>query len=111
MKKVWLLALLMTLGCTQNPKPSIQLAQTPTAHEAILKWKASNQKCWYRVWRSTTETGTYKEVKDAITVLTWTDTTVVGGDTYYYKVDCRNPNTNLVSANPRFSNIVKAIIP
>lgn len=104
MKYLWLI-FLVTLMVGQE---QLQVKVSTTQHEAKLSWKASNQKVNYRVWRSTTQTGKYTEIKSGITVLTYTDTTVVGGDTYYYKVDCRNPQTNATSG---YSNIVKAVIP
>jgi hypothetical protein len=85
-----------------------QMGNSLVVHSATLKWYASNQTVNYRVWRAPTLTGTFREIANSITVLTYKDSTVVGGQTYYYKVDARNPKTNLVSG---FSNTVRAAIP
>ena len=108
---VFLFSMLVYAQDTQVPgAPQIgsSVSSPQSGHSATLKWQASNQKVNYRVWRSTTLTGTYTEIKTNIQVLTYLDKTVTASQTYYYKVDCRNPTTNLVSG---YSNIVKAVVP
>jgi fibronectin type 3 domain-containing protein len=84
------------------------LVLLPGQHEAVLKWNPSDQVVNYRVHRSTSQNGPFPIIASGIKVTHWTDKTVQAGQTYYYVVDCRNPETNLVST---FSNEVKAVIP
>jgi hypothetical protein len=106
----FLLSSILLLGQVQVDvqTPSAPQFGPQTIHKAKLSWTASDQKVNYRVWRSAKEAGPYAAIADSIVVLTYTDLSVISGKTYYYKVDCRNPKTNLIS---KYSNIVEAVIP
>lgn len=91
-----------------HPDTVEDAAVAATTHGAKLTWNASDQKVNYRVWRAIKEAGPYTEIGNDIQSLTWTDTKVTAGTTYYYKVDCRNAQTNLLCG---YSNTVKAVIP
>ena len=53
-------------------------------NEATLTWEAAPTAQGYKVYRSTSKTGTYEEIAD-VNALTYVDT-VAMGKTYYYKV-------------------------
>ncbi len=93
--------LLLALALSQSVQP-------PLVHEAKLTWQQSNQVVLYRVHRGTKSGGPYTQIASGIQILTYTDTKVTAGHTYFYVVDARNPVTNLVSI---YSNQVKAVIP
>ncbi len=56
--------------------------------KAVLTWKQIPGAQGYVVMRSTASNGTYKKVRTAqgVTDTSWTDKSMVGGTTYYYKV-------------------------
>jgi fibronectin type 3 domain-containing protein len=57
------------------------------AYSAVLNWTASTSSdvTGYNVYRSTTSGGGYVKLNSSlVTVLTYTDSTVVDGQTYYY---------------------------
>jgi hypothetical protein len=101
---IWFLMMLM-FG---SPPTSPQLRVVPQGHKAVLKWHESDQVVNYRVHRGVKSGGPYSEIASGIKVLTYTDTSVVAGKTYYYVTNCRNPETGLVSG---FSNEAKFITP
>lgn len=74
-----------------------------------LKWKAStSQNVKYRVYKAVKSTGPFIQIKSGITLLTYTDGNVVTKTTYWYKVNCRDQSTGLVS---KFSNTVQVKMP
>jgi fibronectin type 3 domain-containing protein len=77
-------------------------------HRARLVWTSSDQVVSYRVHRATKAAGPFTKIASGIKVLTYVDRSVAAGQTYYYKVDARNPVTDLVSP---YSATVKAEIP
>ena len=71
-----------------------------------LSWQAANGAVTYRVERSTVTEGPYSLVADDIDELTYSDTTVTNGTTYYYVIRGVNgggngPASNEASATPQ----------
>jgi hypothetical protein len=99
-----MISFLLMLAALLQPTP----AAPPGVHKAVLNWGASNQHVNYRVHRGTKSGGPYTEIASGIKGLTYTDWAVVAGKTYFYVVDARNPDTNIVS---KFSSQAKAVIP
>jgi cellulose 1,4-beta-cellobiosidase len=65
----------------------------------------TNQTCTYNILRGTTSGGE-TPLASGVTTLSYTDTTVTAGSTYYYEVSA----TNGIGTGP-VSNEVKAVIP
>jgi hypothetical protein len=82
---------------------------TPTQHSALLTWVAStSQVIGYRIYRSETSGGDYVPlVGAAISALTYDDTTVALGTTYYYVVTAVDAAGN----ESVYSNQATAVIP
>jgi hypothetical protein len=79
-------------------------------HDATLSWTASASPnvSGYNVYRRSNPTGSYAKVNSAlITGVTYTDTTVQSGQTYYYVATAVN-SSNVESG---YSNEVQANIP
>jgi hypothetical protein len=78
-------------------------------HVVVLNWTPSSNVAGYKVYRSTTSGGPYtlRQTVMGATVSSFTDNTVVSGQTYYYVI------TSLDSANAEssYSNQTQAIIP
>jgi hypothetical protein len=74
------------------PTLTISLTGTgaaPSAHSAVLTWTAStsNTVVGYNVYRGSTTGGPYTKLNSSnVAVLTFTDSTVVAGHTYFYVV-------------------------
>jgi hypothetical protein len=80
---------------------------SPSAHTVTLSWNASpTPGVTYTVLRSTTAGSGYASQASGLSSLTWTDTAVQSGTTYYYVVD-----DSLGSATSTFSNQATAAIP
>jgi fibronectin type 3 domain-containing protein len=96
--KVWITSLDYT--CTT--------ATTTAQHSVKLNWQASTSTgvTGYKVYRSTISGG-YYGLLTSLAALTFTDTAVQSGATYYYVVAAVN-SAGLQSA---YSNQVKAVIP
>lgn len=100
MKRAWLIVLL-TLALAP-------LALGQSAHSVVLNWGASSTpNVTYNVYRSTITGGPYSQINmGGISVLTFTDSAVSNGTTYFYVVRAFDGTTE--SAN---SNEAKAVIP
>jgi fibronectin type 3 domain-containing protein len=74
-----------------------------------LSWNASSSSniVSYSAYRATAAGGPYELISSAITGLTYTDTTVVPGTTYYYVVTAIND----VTQESPYSVEAKAIVP
>ncbi|HYL62883.1 MAG TPA: choice-of-anchor D domain-containing protein [Candidatus Methylomirabilis sp.] len=81
----------------------------PVQHSVVLTWNASTSTVsGYNVYRSTVSGGPYTKINSALlTVLTYTDSTVQSGTTYYYVATAVDSSGN-ESVN---SNEVSATIP
>jgi len=90
---------------------SISLSGTGTApqHSVSLTWVASTSTVsGYRVYRGTTSGGPYTLVSSGlVSVLTYTDSTVQAGATYFYVVTAVDSSGN----ESAFSNEVQAVVP
>lgn len=53
-------------------------------HSVLLNWTESSASVWFRVYRSTVSGGPYTRIADCISGLSYTDTTVQDGQTYFY---------------------------
>lgn len=89
-----------------NPPPA---PQPPAPQSVVLTWTASTTPvAGYDIYRSTTDGGPYVLLNSTpITNVTYTDTTVQSGQTYFY-VTTAVDNNDLQSV---YSNQVQAIIP
>jgi hypothetical protein len=77
------------------------------AHSVTLTWHASTTPgVTYTVLRSTASGSGYSKQVSGLSALTWTDTSVSSGMTYYYVVD-----DSLGSATSSYSNQATARIP
>ena len=87
----------------------INFTATAQAHSATLSWTASTSTVvGYNVYRGTVSGGPYSRVNGSlVTALTYTDTTVLGGQTYYYVTTAVDSS----GTESVFSNEVPAVIP
>ncbi len=75
-------------------RPAVPKPETPTAKLVSkgirVSWANKSYATGYKIFRSTSENGTYSLVKTVSnnTSSSWTDTSVAYGKTYYYKVVC-----------------------
>ncbi len=87
-------------GSAEVSAKPVAPASVPAAPEALaakagdkkvtLSWNASPGATYYALKRSTTNGGPYTVLSGALTTLTFNDTAVVNGNTYYYVVTARN---------------------
>ena len=82
---------------------------TPPQHSVALNWtaSASSNVVGYNVYRGTASGGPYGELNSGIAATTDTDSTVQGGQTYYYVVTAID-SSGVESA---YSNQVIATVP
>ena len=79
---------------------------TPTPHSVVLSWGPSTSPVsGYRVYRD--DGSGFSPISGVIPDLTYTDTTVVSGNTYHYAVTA----VDVVGDESSFSNQVAAVIP
>lgn len=101
------------MGCGGNARPSSQLStETPSLSISAtvqLSWGASpSGAVGYRVYRSETSGASYTPLLGApFNALTYADTTVVSGTTYYYVVT----SVDAAGGESAYSNQVKAVVP
>jgi hypothetical protein len=63
---------------------------TPT-YSVNVSWNSSSDATGYNIYRSTTATGTYSKINSPLdTATSYTDSTVVSGQTYYYAATAVN---------------------
>ncbi|HXH74804.1 MAG TPA: fibronectin type III domain-containing protein [Bacteriovoracaceae bacterium] len=65
------------------------LSAVATPSKVTLSWSAVSGANSYKIWRGTS-TGIHTEIATAITTLTYNDTSVVNGSTYYYVIKAFN---------------------
>jgi hypothetical protein len=87
------------------PSAPLNMAATPAAGQVTLGWSASNGADSYNVKRSTVNGGPYTTVASTVTAVTYTDSSVMNGITYYYVVSALNSggestNSAQASATP-----------
>jgi len=87
--------------------PTSLIATTNTASKIVLTWQDnSNNETYFRIQRSLDGT-TYTDLASTSTnVTTYTDTTVVAGTLYYYRVRSANP-----AGTSAFTNVVSITAP
>ena len=73
-------------GSSSVAAPAINSAKLTGKTEATVNYKASANADSYTIYRSTSAKGTYTAIKSGVKTLSYTDKTVKGGKTYYYKV-------------------------
>lgn len=93
----------------QTPKPTAIPTAAPVNHSASIAWNASTSTVsGYFIYRGTTNGGPYTKLNSTSqTALTYTDSTVKGGTTYYYVTTAVN-SSNVESS---FSNQIMVTIP
>jgi hypothetical protein len=113
MKKTLLLMFVLAFAALAQAQHSVVLSWTAPAPQAGVTINV------YNVYRSDTSggqvAGTHPLDPSGVAGLTFTDSTVVGGQTYYYKVaawcaTCSNGKGGTGAESP-FSNEYKAVIP
>ena len=82
-------------------RPSVSVTRLSSTGKIKLSWKAVESAVEYKIYRSTSEDGSYKLVKTT-TSTSYTDTTAKAGVTYFYKVRAIAKNT---AANSAYSEI------
>jgi|ERR1700722_7527808 hypothetical protein len=93
-----------TLGMDAGGHPT---GEGGALHSVTLSWSASSTAgVTYTVLRSTASGSGYSSQISGLTALTWTDTAVMPGVTYYYVVD-----DSLGSSTSTYSNQATASIP
>jgi autotransporter-associated beta strand protein len=72
--------------------PTAPLSLTASARDttSTLNWASVAGATRYKIQRATTSGGTYETINSNVTALTFTDTGLVAGNTYYYKVSALN---------------------
>jgi hypothetical protein len=92
-----------------NPTLAIALSgtgATTTSHSVSLNWGASTTpSVTYNLYRSVSSGTGYALVASALTSLTYTDTTVVSGTTYYYVVTAFDGTTESAYSNQATATI------
>ena len=91
MKRVlflWLLVCLLPVAVRAEQK---ETAEPQKKHSVTLKWdapvtRAGGKVVGYKVYRSDKENGHYRLIAQKVRALTYVDTTVQSGHTYYYRV-------------------------
>lgn len=98
--------LAVTLSDTQAPSAPAGLVSTSQTTSSIaLSWTASTgnpvgESITYKVYRSTSSTGTYSQVGSNTTNTTLTDSGLAAGTMYYYKVSATDAAGNASAQNP-----------
>jgi fibronectin type 3 domain-containing protein len=84
-------------------------AAAQVAHSVALTWNASTSTVsGYNAYRSTLSGGPYTKINPSlVAVLSFTDSTVLNGTTYYYVTTAVDSSNN----ESTFSNEVSAVIP
>jgi len=78
----------------------------PVQHTVDLTWDTDTSAVSYSVYRSLTE-GSYALLASALTSTSYTDATVVSGETYYYVASA----TNAAGEESGYSNVAMGVIP
>jgi carboxypeptidase T len=91
--------------CDAVPGAPSGLAATPGNGQAGLSWTAASGATLYRVYRATASGGPYTMIQTNLTGMSFIDTGLTNGTTYYYVVTGTNgagegPNSNEASVTP-----------
>ena len=86
-------------------QPQITVTNTASTGKVKISWPAVKNVEEYKVYRATSEDGTYSLVKTT-TATSYTDSTAKVGTTYYYKVKAMSSNS---SAHSAYSQILPGI--
>ncbi|MDR3284117.1 MAG: glycosyl hydrolase 53 family protein [Treponema sp.] len=92
-----------TAGITPPKKPANLRATATTIDSISLAWNASSGTDVYALYRAASATGPWDEttlVSDTLTVLTYNDTGLAPGTTYYYAVKAHNDNGWSAASDP-----------
>jgi hypothetical protein len=96
-------------GGGSNPGPTPAPTPTPAVHFVAVSWQASTSPnvAFYNIYRSGTSGGPYTRVGWRVSGLTYTDTAVQAGATYFYVV------TSVTSSNTEsvISSQITATVP
>ena len=84
-------------GKTVN-KTTIRYVQSVSSKKLKVVWKKISGASGYRIYRSTSKNGVYKEIKTITdgTKTSYSDTTVKTGKLYYYKIAVQNKNKKTI---------------
>ncbi|BBF43888.1 hypothetical protein lbkm_2576 [Lachnospiraceae bacterium KM106-2] len=101
-------------------KPTSVKAKRASATSIKVTWKKANNANKYYVYRATSKKGTYKKVK-TVSSTSFTDTKLITGKTYYYKIYSvysvgstvkKSSASSVVSAKPTLSKpVMKTAVP
>ena len=91
-----------------TPKPAapvVKIGHSATSGKPMLTWNAVDGAASYKVYRATSQNGTYS-LPGSVTVTSYTNTGAKDGVTYYYKVKAVNsagesPYSNIVSGQSK----------
>lgn len=87
---------------------SFTLSGTSSSLRVVLNWTAATNAYSYNVYRGTTAvTTSMVKIQSGITPLTYTDTTVASGTTYYYQVAA----VNTLGAETQLSTVSSGLTP
>jgi len=101
---VAMLLLAVTVGCGDGPDSPKNLVGTAGSGGAVLNWEAVDagaEKVTYNVYRGTVSGSINAKTKiaSALTTLTYTDTTLITGTTFYYQVTAQDPSGESDASN------------
>jgi len=102
----------LTLTVSMSGPVSAQAAfPLPVLHSGTVKWQAgtpgANPVAGYNVFRSTKSGGPYSQINSAlVTGLTYFDTGLASGTTYYYVITTVDSKGNQSSASPEATAVV-----
>lgn len=82
--------------------PAISISVNTATGKPRLKWAAVADAQYYRIYRSTSKSGSYKYLKTTSST-SYTDTTAQAGKNYYYRVRSLNQDYDILSG---YSNTV-----
>ena len=98
--------LLPGTGCVENGEPAVWSCEV-SGKQVLLQWWGTANATSYFVKRATNSGGPYATIATITTnLLTYTDTTVTSGVTYYYTVSALTPlgeSGNAVESSVRIS--------
>jgi len=100
----------LTVNAVVPSTPTGLTATGTTTSSISLSWNAVSGATSYKVYRSTSLTGTYSQIASGLTSTTYTDSGLTPGITYYYKVTAVNSAgesgfSNIVSVSTLLNNI------
>ena len=102
----------LSFSSNASNSPTVQTmtgtGTAPTQHTVDLTWNASSGAVGYNIYRGTVSGGPYTMINSSLdSTTTYTDSTVVSGQTYYYVATA----VNSASEESGYSNQATAVIP